>query len=120
MDCGYGKLTQLGVTVELVFLSLTYGEESNDMVLSLQEWNQEAKEWSDHKTFVVVRSVDQRKHPHTVSTLVGWMMEVKWDGQTGSDGLEPDPLIQMPKHHCLWWNCKLYVQILLLAAEVVD
>ena len=39
MDCGCGKLTQLGVTVELAFLSLIYGGESNDMVLSLQEWN---------------------------------------------------------------------------------
>ena len=79
MDCGCGKLIQLGVTVEPAFLSLIYGEESNDRVLNLQEWNQKAKELSDHKTFVVVRSVDQRKHPHTVSTPVGWMMEVKWN-----------------------------------------
>ena len=70
MDCGCGKLIQLGVTIEPAFLSLIYGGESNDRVLNLQEWNQEAKELSDYKTFVVVRSVDQRKHPHTVSTPV--------------------------------------------------
>ena len=79
MDCGCGKLIQLVVTIEPTALSLIYGGESNDRVLSLHEWNQEAKEWSDHKTFVVVRFVDQRKHPHTVSTPVGWMMEVKWN-----------------------------------------
>ena len=70
MGYGCGKLLQLVVTVEPVFLSLIYGGESNDRVLNLQEWNQEAKELSDHKTFVVVRSMDQRKHPHTVSTPV--------------------------------------------------
>ena len=70
MDCGCGKLIQLVVTVEPVFLSLIYGGESNDRVLNSQEWNQEAKEWSDHKSFVVVMSVGQKRHQHTVSTHV--------------------------------------------------
>ena len=70
MGCGCGKLIQLGVTVEPAFLSLIYGGESNDRVLNSQEWNQEAKEWSDHKSFVVVRSVGQKRHHHTVSTHV--------------------------------------------------
>ena len=62
MDCGCGKLIQLGVTVEPAFLSLIYGGASNDRVLNSQEWNQEAKEWSDHKSFVVVMSVGQKRH----------------------------------------------------------
>ena len=70
MDCGCGKLIQLGVTVEPAFLSLIYGGESNDRVLNSQEWNQEAKEWSDHKSFVVVMSVGQKRHQHTMSTHV--------------------------------------------------
>ena len=70
MDCGCGKLIQLGVTVEPAFLSLIYGGESNDRVLNSQEWNQEAKEWSDHRSFVAVMSVGQKIHQHTVSTHV--------------------------------------------------
>ena len=70
MDCGCGKLIQLGVTVEPAFLSLIYGGASNDRVLNSQEWNQEAKEWSDHKSFVVVMSVGQKRHQHIMSTHV--------------------------------------------------
>jgi len=70
MGCGCGKLIQLVVTIEPTALSLIYGGESNGRVLNSQEWNQGAKGWSDHRSFVAVMSVGQKIHQHTVSTHV--------------------------------------------------